>query len=115
MGGLIALIFALNVTGIIPLQQLIAVAGSLTDRTYFISGSIQIFLEHPLIGVGFGWWREAWIPWASTHEIPTPEIWEFPHNDYMSLLSEGGIVGTILGIGAGVQIFILIMQAATRS
>ncbi|HEX7176965.1 MAG TPA: O-antigen ligase family protein [Pyrinomonadaceae bacterium] len=53
----------------------------------------QLFLDHPLTGVGFGAFRAA-VP---THHDASGEMsLEQAHNDYLELLASGGIFGAAL-------------------
>lgn len=61
-------------------------SGSFGAREDFMKASINIFLDHPIFGVGFGGWQ--------TYSLVETE--QYPHNFILELLSETGIVGTFI-------------------
>lgn len=58
--------------------------GSIGSRKEYISISIQKFYKNPLLGVGLGDWNTSGLP----HK--------YPHNVYLEVLSEIGVIGLIL-------------------
>jgi len=80
--------------------------GSASDRQTFATASFSIFQQHPVFGIGFGWWRTGWESWRLAHGATLPIAYFPPHAhcDYTELLAEGGIVGFLLGLCAGLQI-----------
>ena len=55
------------------------------------AASLQMFLQHPLLGVGYGNWRFIFSDYA-----PGLELLSFAHNLYLGILSETGLVGFLL-------------------
>jgi putative inorganic carbon (HCO3(-)) transporter len=53
--------------------------------------SLQLFLQHPLLGVGYGNWRFFFSDYA-----PDLEQLPFAHNLYLGILAETGLVGFLL-------------------
>lgn len=81
--------------------------GSIGSRSNYVGSAISTFLEYPILGSGFGTFSEVNY---TTHK--------YPHNIYVELLSEGGIICTVIfliillknsfkGLGQGV-LFMLI-------
>jgi O-antigen ligase len=57
-------------------------AGSIGSRLYFITLSLDLFVENIFIGIGFGEWT-----------VYGPEDSKYPHNIVLEILSETGIFG----------------------
>jgi O-antigen ligase len=55
------------------------------------AASLQMFLQHPLLGVGYGNWRFFFSGYA-----PDLEQLPFAHNLYLGILSESGLAGFLL-------------------
>ncbi|WP_431307138.1 O-antigen ligase family protein [Brevundimonas albigilva] len=60
-------------------------AGSVGTRLFMWTNSIDVFVSHPILGVGLGNWS-AWVM--------SPSI--YPHNLVVEIASEHGIVGLAL-------------------
>ncbi len=72
-------------------------AGGLKVRLYMWQQSLQIFMQHPLTGVGFG--QTRWFTFSTLDQsLPTAMdgAYENPHNLVMQLLSEVGLIGTLI-------------------
>ena len=65
-----------------------------TGRAHFWSVTVDIIKNHPLIGTGLG--RLAWSIPATIRATALYRL-EQAHNDYLQVLSDGGIVGAALG------------------
>src|SRR5690554_795536 len=59
--------------------------GSVGLRENFINHSLELFEDHPVFGVGFGGWDDTFN-----------SKFRYPHNIYIELLSEIGLVGILL-------------------
>jgi len=59
--------------------------GSIGAREYYVNYSLDLFENNPFSGVGFGGWSNSPIV---THK--------YPHNIYVELLSEVGLIGVFL-------------------
>ncbi|MFW6120093.1 MAG: O-antigen ligase family protein [Petrotogales bacterium] len=64
----------------------IASISELSGRSVVFSDAWHIFMQKPILGCGFGAFRD----YASTN------IWSHPHNVFLEVLSELGIIGLIL-------------------
>jgi putative inorganic carbon (HCO3(-)) transporter len=59
--------------------------------------AVNMFLQHPLLGVGYGNWRSLlpdFFPGLSASDIL--EYFAFSHDIYLQVLSESGLIGFIL-------------------
>ncbi len=70
-------------------------------RLYVVKKGIEIFRDYPIMGTGFGTYGSAAsLNWESSlvkkYDLPFPL---YSDNEYIKILVEGGIVGTILFIG----------------
>ncbi|HVB98239.1 MAG TPA: O-antigen ligase family protein [Candidatus Dormibacteraeota bacterium] len=68
---------------------------SLISRLEMSRDTLHIFLDHPLLGTGMGTFETAY-PRYQTHSVGL--IVNHAHNDYVELLSDGGIVAGIFGL-----------------
>ena len=69
--------------------------GSILSRSYMLSYSGKLFLDHTLLGVGIGSWSNG------------NSNFQYPHNMIFELLSEHGLIGTV--------VLLLILGAAWKS
>lgn len=72
-------------------------AGGLKVRLYMWQQSLQIFMQHPWAGVGFG--QTRWFTFSTLDQsLPTAMdgAYENPHNLIMQLLTEVGLIGTLI-------------------
>jgi O-antigen ligase len=65
--------------------------GTLNYRTIIWDAGIEIFLNHPFLGVGAGAFRSAVLPIIGISAVP--------HNVFLSILVEEGIIGFIFFVG----------------
>ncbi|MFL6282805.1 MAG: O-antigen ligase family protein [Pyrinomonadaceae bacterium] len=66
-----------------------------TGRTHFWNGTLGIIKDHPLTGTGLGAFSAVYPRYDTadgTYRL------EQAHNDYLQILSDGGIVGGVLGL-----------------
>lgn len=68
---------------------------SLIQRYHLTDDTWHIFLAHPILGTGMGT-LEAVYPRYETHYIGL--VVNHAHDDYVELLSDGGLVGGLLGL-----------------
>lgn len=68
--------------------------------------SLKMFAAHPLLGVGLG---AYWVGITAYHDASGVLTPQEAHNDYLELLSSGGVVGLALGIW-----FVVIVVRLTR-
>ncbi len=60
------------------------------------NASLQLFEDNPWLGVGAGNWKIAVIPYYHLNFGSKYQNWLRPHNDYIWVLTEKGIVGLLL-------------------
>ena len=99
--GLIAMIFAAIIITIsfIPQASLERLAttsselkgADLNHRVFYWAAAMELFVEHPLGGVGSGAFNEAASPLVGSADKPLAA-----HNTFLSVLVETGLVGFIL-------------------
>jgi len=66
-----------------------------SKRINLWAATLDLFKEHPAVGVGFGGYKYG----ISKHfRYSGRSRFEQAHNDYLELLSSGGIIGTVLAI-----------------
>ena len=65
------------------------------SRNEIWRASLKMFAAHPLLGVGLG---AYWIGITAYHDASGVLTPQEAHNDYLELLSSGGVVGLALGI-----------------
>ena len=85
-------------------QRLVAFANltsspevTLGDRRVVTHDSLAMVRDHPILGVGLGSFRVMFPRYQS---FPDTKLWDHAHNDYAELLSETGLVGGLLLLGA---------------
>jgi O-antigen ligase len=64
-------------------------------RVGMLRGTWRIFLDHPVIGTGFGTLQEVFPPYETVYD---GLIVNHSHNDYAELLSDTGVVGGLCGL-----------------
>ena len=69
---------------------------SISQRLAFWRGTLRMVADHPLLGVGPGGWIRAYPPYDRGATITTNGYHRRPHNDYLWIASEYGLIG--LGI-----------------
>jgi len=100
--GLAALILVLFFTSS-SAQSSITDSGNITKRTHFWSNSFEMIKDHPLIGVGTGNWKLHFPKYgiSGIDESVDQGITQIqrPHNDFLWVWSEGGLLALIFYLG----------------
>jgi O-antigen ligase len=73
-----------------------------TGRAHFWSVTIDIIQNHPWVGTGLGAFGVVYTGYDSRNGMYRLEQ---AHNDYLQVLSDGGIVGAVLGLFFVVRLF----------
>ncbi len=73
-----------------------------TGRTHFWSVTLDIIKQHPILGVGLGAFGVVYTGYDTRNGLYRLEQ---VHNDYLQVLSDGGIVGAALGLFFLVALF----------
>ena len=73
-----------------------------TGRAHFWGVAVQIIRDHPIIGAGLGSFGLAYTRYDSRNGLFRLEQ---AHNDYLQILSDGGITGALLGLFFLVTLF----------
>lgn len=73
-----------------------------TGRAHFWGVTVDIIKTHPLIGIGLGAFGVVYTGYDSRNGMYRLEQ---AHNDYLQVLSDGGIVGAVLGLFFLVSLF----------
>ncbi len=73
-----------------------------TGRAHFWSVTLDIIKEHPIVGTGLGAFAVVYTRYDSRNGLYRLEQ---AHNDYLQVLSDGGIVGALLGLFFVVMLF----------
>lgn len=73
-----------------------------TGRTHFWSVTVDIIKNHPILGIGLGAYSVVYTGYDSRNGLFRLEQ---AHNDYLQVLSDGGIVGAVLGLFFVVSLF----------
>ena len=60
------------------------------------NASLQLFEDHPWLGVGAGNWKVAVIPYYRLDFDSKYQNWMRPHNDFLWVLDEKGVFGLVL-------------------
>jgi O-antigen ligase len=69
--------------------------GNVATRLIAWQNCLQLWVMHPLFGVGAANWRYEWIN-ADNADLVAPFAWVAqPHNVFMQLLAETGIIGLV--------------------
>lgn len=66
--------------------------GTLSERAPIWRAGLQVFLDHPLVGVGVGGFQDAVVPALGREMVA--------HNTFLSVAAELGLVGLALFLGA---------------
>lgn len=69
---------------------------SVVTRTEYWRGAWQMFLDHPIAGVGLGAFPTAYPSYG--HSSAKNERLEQAHNDYLQLLADAGLIGALVGL-----------------
>jgi O-antigen ligase len=81
---------------------------SFVTRTEYWQGAWQMFTAHPLTGVGLGAFPAAY-PAYGRSSVKNERL-EHVHNDYLQLLTDGGLIGGLIGLWFLVEL----LRAARR-
>jgi len=73
-----------------------------TGRAHFWSVTVDIIKNHPLVGTGLGAFGVVYTGYDSRNGMYRLEQ---AHNDYLQVLSDGGIVGAVIGVFFIVSLF----------
>jgi O-antigen ligase len=73
-----------------------------TGRAHFWSVTVDIIKDHPIIGTGLGAFGVVYTRYDSRNGLLRLEQ---AHNDYLQVLSDGGIVGAVLALFFAVVLF----------
>jgi O-antigen ligase len=73
-----------------------------TGRSHFWSVTVDIIKTHPILGIGLGAFSVVYTGYDSRNGLFRLEQ---AHNDYLQVLSDGGIVGAVLGLFFVVSLF----------
>ncbi len=73
-----------------------------TGRAHFWSVTVDIIKAHPLLGTGLGAFGVVYTNYDSRNGLYRLEQ---AHNDYLQVLSDGGIVGAIIGLCFVIMLF----------
>jgi O-antigen ligase len=73
-----------------------------TGRAHFWSVTVDIIKNHPVIGTGLGAFGVVYTGYDTRNGLYRLEQ---AHNDYLQVLSDGGIVGAVLGLVFLVALF----------
>ena len=73
-----------------------------TGRAHFWSVTLQIIKAHPLIGTGLGAFGVVYTKFDSRNGLFRLEQ---AHNDYLQVLSDGGIIGAVLALAFVMLLF----------
>jgi O-antigen ligase len=83
-----------------------------TGRAHFWSVTLQIIKAHPLIGTGLGAFGVVYTKFDSRNGLFRLEQ---AHNDYLQVLSDGGIIGAALALGfVGLLFYRAFVRAGSR-
>jgi O-antigen ligase len=73
-----------------------------TGRAHFWAVTVDIIKTHPLLGIGLGAFSVVYTGYDSRNGLFRLEQ---AHNDYLQVLSDGGIVGAALGLFFVISLF----------
>lgn len=73
-----------------------------TGRAHFWSVTLDIIKEHPVVGTGLGAFGVVYTRYDSRNGLFRLEQ---AHNDYLQVLSDGGIIGAALGLFFVIMLF----------
>ena len=67
----------------------------LRERFAFWKNTLRMVADHPMLGVGPGGWVRAYPPYDGGATITPRGVPRHPHNDYLEVASECGLIGLI--------------------
>lgn len=85
---------------------------SVVTRLEYWRGAWQMFLDHPLLGVGLGAFPALYPHYG--HSSAKLERLEKTHNDYLQVLTDAGLLGGLLLLWFGVELIRQLRQQAQR-
>lgn len=77
-------------TGVTQWSPQTATYDGVTERMEFFYHTIEIIQDHPLVGAGTGGFAQAYAVHAKQAGVPVPT---HPHNQYLLIMAQVGIVG----------------------
>jgi len=80
-----------------------------TGRAHFWSVTLEIIKAHPYVGTGLGAFGVIYTKYDTRNGLFRLEQ---AHNDYLQVLSDGGIIGAVLALGFVVLLFYLALKRA---
>lgn len=80
----------LIVTGVAQWNPQMATYDGVTERMEFFYHTVEIIQDHPLLGVGTGGFAQAYATRVQNAGLPIPA---HPHNQYLLIMAQVGIVG----------------------
>lgn len=80
----------LIVTGLSQWNPQMATYDGVTERMEFFYHTVEIIQDHPLLGVGTGGFAQAYATRVQDVGLPVPA---HPHNQYLLIMTQVGIVG----------------------
>ncbi|HMV67306.1 MAG TPA: O-antigen ligase family protein [Myxococcota bacterium] len=83
--------------------------GSLRERRALLEAGLQIFWEHPYLGVGTGLFR------VHASYVSAGEVWKIAHNSYVNVAAEQGVPGLISHAYLGFLLYKTAWHGAMRS
>lgn len=97
-----------NVTSIVDRSQ--DTRKSVEDRLDMWENSVAMIEKHPLIGVGLGNWQYQYPPYDNGKVIWEGGTPKRPHNDYIWIASEQGILGLLMYLWLIITALVMIIH-----
>jgi O-antigen ligase len=82
-------------------------------RLYLAGAGLQMFLDHPIFGVGFGGFQQAILTTYSDF-IPPGRTTTLPHTSSIAILAELGIVGGVMAVVLFASLFVEVWRKSRR-
>lgn len=83
-------------------------------RLYLAGAGLQMFLDHPILGVGFGGFQHEILTTYSDF-IPPGKTTSLPHTSSIAILAELGIVGAVMTAALFISLFVEAWRGARRA
>jgi O-antigen ligase len=87
-------------TGVAQWSSQVAAEDPVGQRLEFYYHTVQVIRDHPLMGAGTGGFAQAYAVYAKQAGVPVPS---HPHNQYLLIMAQVGIVGLCLLLWLFVQ------------
>lgn len=87
-------------TGVAQWSSQVAAEDPIGQRLEFYYHTVQVIREHPLMGAGTGGFAQAYAVYAKQAGVPVPS---HPHNQYLLIMAQVGIIGLSLLLWLFVQ------------